>query len=210
MKVIGITGGVGSGKSLVLAYLRDLSNNYPEPPFNNIKTYVIEADKVAHDLQKPGNLCYDAIVSAFGQNILNKDGTIDRKELGSIVFSDENRLMELNAIVHPFVKQYIIQTIDAIGRKQSADYIFIEAALLIEEHYDEICDRLWYIYVNEENRRKRLKASRGYSDEKISQIMEKQLDEATFRKACQVVIDNNNSAEDTYRQIREELACQIS
>lgn len=209
MKVIGITGGVGSGKSTILAYLHNLAEYCTEPPLNNIKTYVIDADKVAHDLQKPGNLCYDAIIHAFGQGILHEDGTIDRKKLGNIVFSDNKRLLELNAIVHPSVKNHIIQTIETIRSGQSADFIFVEAALLIEEHYDEICDELWYIYVNEDNRRIRLKQSRGYTDEKISQIMAKQLDEETFRKACRVVIDNNNSAEDTYRQIREELTCQI-
>lgn len=210
MKVIGITGGVGSGKTCILTYLRQLAVNYPKPPFNQIKTYVIEADKTAHDLQKPGNLCYDAIVAAFGQEILHPDGTIDRKQLGEIVFADEQRLKELNAIVHPFVKKHIIQTIETIRTEQTADFIFIEAALLIEEHYDEICDSLWYVYVSEENRRSRLKASRGYSDYKISQVMENQLSEESFRRACQTVIDNNNSQEDTYRQIREVLACQIS
>ncbi len=209
MKVIGITGGIGSGKSTVLNYLRNLSENCTEPPLNHVKTYVIEADKVAHDLQKPGNLCYDAIVYAFGQDVLMEDGTIDRKKLGSIVFTEERRLQELNAIVHPFVKKHITQTINAIRENQWADFVFIEAALLIEEHYDEICDELWYIYVKEANRRIRLKASRGYTDDKISQIMAKQLDEETFKRACRVVIDNNNSAEDTYEQIREELACRI-
>lgn len=195
MKVIGITGGVGSGKSLVLAYLRKKQG-----------VIVIEADKLAHDLQKQGNLCYDSIVREFGESILDETGEIDRAKLGSIVFSQEEKLLKLNAIVHPFVKKAIIHTIDTIQKEGSCQYIFIEAALLIEERYDLICDELWYIYVKAETRTERLMLSRGYTREKTEAIMKRQLEDAGFLKACQVVIDNNHDIEDTYRQIEEELA----
>lgn len=199
MKVIGITGGVGSGKSLVLAYLEKKAN-----------VFVIEADKLAHDLQKQGNLCYDSIVGEFGLSILSENGEIDRAKLGNIVFSDEKKLLKLNEIVHPIVKNEIIKTIDTIRKKQNFQYVFIEAALLIEEHYDQICDELWYIYVKPHIRMERLAESRGYTKEKTENIMSKQLEDDSFFKACQVVIDNNNSIEDTYRQIEEELGWQNS
>ena len=83
------------------------------------------------------------------------------------------------------------------------EWLILEAALLIEEHYDEICDELWYIYTSEENRRLRLKESRGYSDEKIDNIFASQLSEAEYRSACQKCIDNNGTVEHTYMQIEE-------
>lgn len=197
MKVIGITGGTGSGKSLVLEYVRQ-----------KYRACVVEADKVAHYLQKPGQVCYDSIVNFFGEDILAEDGTIDRKMLGDRVFSNRDELLQLNAVVHPAVRQEIIRIIEERRKENAWDYLFLEAALLIEEHYEAICDEMWYIYVKEDIRRERLKCSRGYSDEKITQMMASQLGEEDFRRACRIVIDNNRNEEDTFRQIREVLACQ--
>ena len=84
-------------------------------------------------------------------------------------------------------------------------FLFLEAALLIEEHYDAICDELWYIYTNEDKRRARLIASRGYSNEKIDQIFKSQLSEETYRRACKVVIDNNGTVEQALEQIEKHL-----
>lgn len=199
MKVIGITAGVGSGKSLVLSWLA--SQTYAP-------TAVIEADKTAHGLQKKGFAGYDAIIRQFGTDILTQDGDIDRKKLGELVFANRTELERLNAILHPLVKEEIVRQIAQLRSEQVVRFVFIEAALLIEEHYDEICDELWYIFTNKENRIQRLKQSRGYSDEKIRQIMDSQLDEGTFRRKCQIIIDNNGSEEDTFKQIREVLEWQ--
>lgn len=199
MKVIGITGGVGSGKSSVLTWLA--TQTYA-------KTAIIEADKTAHSLQKKGTTGYNAIVKQFGTEILMQNKDIDRAKLGELVFSDKEKLQKLNTILHPLVKQEIIRQIEMIRREHKISYIFIEAALLIEEHYDVICDELWYIYVSREKRIQRLKKSRGYTDDKIRQIMERQLDEETFRKNCHIIIDNNGREEDTFRQIREVLEWQ--
>ena len=185
MKVIGITGGVGSGKSRVLSYLEEKHH-----------AVICQADHVAWELQKPGQECYLEIVEHFGTCILNEDKTINRKALGQIVFGDDAQLQVLNAIMHPAVKCEIQKRISqekANGRK----LFFLEAALLIEEHYDEICDELWYIYTSEQIRRQRLKESRQYSDEKIDAIMATQLSEEMFRKACKNVIENNSTFEET-------------
>ena len=185
MKVIGITGGVGSGKSRVLSYLEEKHH-----------AVICQADHVAWELQKPGQKCYLEIVEHFGTSILNEDKTINRKSLGQIVFGNDAQLQVLNAIMHPAVKCEIQKRISeekANGRK----LFFLEAALLIEEHYDEICDELWYIYTSEQIRRQRLKESRQYSDEKIDAIMATQLSEEMFRKACKNVIENNSTFEDT-------------
>lgn len=193
MKTIGITGGVGAGKSTVLGFL--------ETAFQAV---VCEADKVAHMLQEPGEVCYEEIIEEFGCSILAKDGKIDRKKLGSIVFLDEKKLQKLNRIIHPQVKAYIRKKKEE--EKVAGTQIFvIEAALLIEDHYEEICDELWYIHTPDEIRRKRLKESRGYSDARIDGIMKNQKSEEQFRKACDVVIENGEDFKETCIQIKEAL-----
>jgi dephospho-CoA kinase len=194
MKIIGITGGVGAGKSAILAYLKEQHG-----------AIVIEADKVGHLLMAPGGACYEKIIEAFGDGLIKEDQTIDRGKLGAIVFADEKRLECLNQIVHPEVKQWIRNEIKKERIKGETELFVIEAALLIEDHYDEICDELWYIHTSEEIRRKRLKESRGYSEEKIAGIMANQLSPEQFQAACQVVIDNSGMVEDTYRQIDKQL-----
>ncbi len=193
MKVIGITGGVGSGKSRVLSYLEEKHH-----------AVICQADYVAWELQKPGQKCYLEIVEYFGTSILNDDKTINRKALGQIVFGNEAQLHVLNAIMHPAVKSEIQKHISQ--EKENGTRLFLlEAALLIEEHYDEICDELWYIYTDEQIRRQRLKESRQYSDEKIDAIMALQLTEEMFRKACKIVIENNGMFEETCAKLDDAI-----
>lgn len=189
MKVIGITGGVGSGKSSVLSYIEETYH-----------AYICQADHVAWKLQCPGEICYENIVAQFGKTILNEDKTINRKQLGNIVFSDAAQMQVLNEITHPAVKTYIIEEI-ARKQKEGVSLFVLEAALLIEDHYDEICDELWYIYTDEQVRRERLKASRGYDDRKIDDMIAAQLSEEIFRSHCQKVIDNSGTFADTCFQI---------
>ena len=111
----------------------------------------------------------------------------------------------MNSIVHPAVKEYVIRQQEYEKERGELSLLVLEAALLIEEHYDKICDELWYIYTSEENRRDRLKASRGYSDEKIDNIFKSQLSEEEYRKYCAVVIDNNGSVEVAFEQIDKAL-----
>ena len=193
MKIIGITGGVGSGKSRVLSYV--------EEQFSAI---ICQADHVAWELQKPGQKCYLQIVEHFGREILNDDETIDRKKLGQIVFNNNEELLVLNAIMHPAVKEDIRNRI-CNARENGSEYFIIEAALLLEDNYKQICDELWYIYTDKNTRRLRLKESRAYSDEKIDAIMASQLSEEIFRKECQIVIDNSGDFEDTCYQIDEAM-----
>lgn len=124
MKTIGITGGVGAGKSTVLDFLRE-----------TYQASVCEADKVAHELQRPGEGCYQEILKVFGPEILCDDQTIDRKRLGSIVFADVEKLKRLNGIVHPKVKEWIRKKQEEEQRAGTKLFI-IEAALLLEDHYE--------------------------------------------------------------------------
>lgn len=195
MKFIGITGGVGAGKSAILDYLR----NKPD-------TKVMLADEIAHELMVPGTQCYDRLKAEFGtEDIYQKDGFFDRIKLAQVIFSDDEKRKKLNGIVHPAVRKYVIGQAAYERKEGKIKLLVLEAALLIEEHYDEICDELWYIYTSEENRRIRLKKQRNYSDEKISEIFNSQLTDEKFRKACRVVIDNNGTIEAAEAQIEAAL-----
>ncbi|MDE6387187.1 MAG: dephospho-CoA kinase [Lachnospiraceae bacterium] len=194
MKVIGITGGVGSGKTQILTYLQERTN-----------CRIIVADRVAHELEEPGGACYEQIVTLLGEEILGKDGSIIKTEMASRIFSDSNLLIKINEIIHPAVKEYVRKAIAEECEKGQIDYLFIEAALLIEDGYDEIVDEMWYIHTDEPVRRERLKLSRGYSDKKIDAIIKEQLAEEEFYRHCCVVIDNSKALQNAFRQIDEKL-----
>lgn len=192
MMTIGITGGVGAGKTQILSYIEEHYN-----------CKVIRADEVAHLLEEPGHECYDRLAALLGSDILQEDGAIDKRKMAAIIFRDEKKLLGVNAIIHPEVKKYIIGQIRKEKEAGSIDFLLVEAALLIEEHYDEILDEMWYIHTDIEIRSKRLEESRQYSAEKIADIMRGQLSEEEFRKHCSVVIMNNGDLEATYKQIDE-------
>lgn len=192
MRFIGITGGVGAGKSAILDYLA-----------GKPKVKVMLADDIAHELMKPDTECYNKLRELFDSSVFYADGQINNIRMAEAIFNDSSLRDKLNAIVHPAVKEYVIKQYRIEKESGCLEWLILEAALLIEEHYDEICDELWYIYTSEENRRLRLKESRGYSDEKIDNIFASQLSEAEYRSACQKCIDNNGTVEHTYMQIEE-------
>lgn len=193
MKIIGITGGVGSGKSRVLSFMEE-----------EYGAVICQADRTAWELQEPGQPSYRQIAAHFGDAVLNSDGTINRKALGAIVFGDEEELAVLNQITHPAVKAAVRAQI-AEEEKKGTELFVLEAALLLEDHYDEICDELWYIYADRKVRRARLKESRSYSDEKISAMFASQASEEMYRTGCQCVIDNSGAFEDTCARIKEAM-----
>lgn len=194
MKVIGITGGVGSGKSLILNYIKEHYN-----------CEIIMADDLAKDLCKKGELCYKSLVKLLGADVLDKDGQINKSVMAQKIFSDDSLRTGVNNIIHPGVKKFILKRIAYLRRKRTKDFLFIEAALLIEDGYKDIVDELWYIYTDEAVRRNRLKESRGYSDEKIDSIMASQLSEEEFRLNSDFEIDNSGDSEVSFSKIRERL-----
>lgn len=194
MKLIGITGGVGAGKSQILSYIE-----------KRCRCRILLADQAAHEVKEPGQPCYLRLVALLGTGVLREDGSIDKGKMAAAIFSDERLLRQVNEIIHPAVKAYILAEIEKERAAGTKDAFFLEAALLIEDGYEQILDELWYIYADEGVRRERLKASRGYSEEKIEQIFSSQLSEQEFRKHCKVVIDNSRSLSDTYMQIEESL-----
>ena len=161
MKIIGVTGGVGAGKSEILNALA-----------SDWKAVIVKADEVGHLVMEPSGSCYQPIIQLFGKDVVASDGKLDRAKIAACVFGNKELLEQLNAIVHPAVKAYIKNAIKQEQEKNTPIFV-VEAALLIEDHYDEICDELWYIYADEATRAQRLQEHRGYSKEKIAGIFRK-------------------------------------
>lgn len=194
MKIIGITGGVGAGKSQVVSYIKE-----------HYKAVCLLADEVGNEVKEPGGRCYEDIVNLLGQDILLEDGTIDRRRMANKIFEDKNLLNAVNDIIHPAVIATIKEKAAKAKESGEVDYFFVEAALLIESGLTDFVDELWYIYADDKVRKKRLKDNRGYTGELIDSIMAKQLKDEEFRAHADVVIDNSNELEDTYLQIDKRL-----
>ena len=191
MKIIGITGGVGAGKSTVLDYLRE-----------QFHAYVIQADQVGHQVMEPGEICYSQVIALFGEHILKKDKTIDRKAVSDVVFGNEEKLQKLNGIIHPAVRQSVLEEIQLQKEKKTA-IVVVEAALLLEEHYEKFCDKVWYVHTDREIRISRLMENRGYSREKSESIISSQAPDEYFAKHADYIIRNNGDIKDTWLQVEE-------
>ena len=191
--VIGLTGGIGCGKTMILDYLKTEYNSF-----------VIEADKIGHTILEYNTEGYNQVVKAFGDTIVNYDGEnpyIDRKILGSIVFSDKEKLKLLNNITHPLIHKEIENLIT----KCNNQLIIIEAALLLDTSLRTLCDVLWYVYADKNIRLERLQQYRNIDNAKALQIMDNQPADKEFRDECQVIIDNSFDKENTYEQIKINL-----
>lgn len=195
MKVIGITGGIGAGKTTVL---RIMEEHFP------VRTVV--ADEVGHLAYKPGSTTYMQIVAHFGEKILS-DGQkggyaqIDRRVLGAIVMQEKEELSFLNSVIHPFVRSYVMEQLSE-ARVCGCPFFVIESAILIECGYEELCDEFWYVHASEEVRRERLRNDRGYAEDKIDNIYKNQKNEAFFREKCTKIIENNCGKETIIEQLK--------
>jgi dephospho-CoA kinase len=193
MIIIGVTGGMGAGKSRVLAYLEEKWN-----------ARTIRLDDISRDLLARNGLCYEQTIHIFGEVIVKPDGDLDRALIARMIFEDSRLRDRLNALVHPAVKAEVRWIAEEM-RQLDAGLLVVEAALLIEGGYREICDELWYIYADEAVRRERLKSSRGYTDERIDGTFATQLSDNAFRACVDFVVDNSGSFEDAARAIDSHL-----
>ena len=191
MITIGITGGVGAGKSTVLDFLEQ-----------EYQAYVMKADEIGHLVMEPGQSCYEPVIALFGKQVIKNDKTIDRRLVSDVVFSHPDMLEKLNHIIHPAVKEYIRRQL-ALKKEEGQRICVVEAALLLEDHYEEFCDTVWYILTDSEIRIRRLMESRGYTREKSMSIIASQAPEEFFRTHTDYVVTNNTDLEDTWQQIRE-------
>lgn len=191
--IIGITGGIGTGKTTILNIL---SEKYG--------FCVFEADKIGHELMRKDMCVYREIVKEYGEDILDKTGEIDRKKMSDMVFSDKKKLKKLNEIVHPEVINEIKKRIE-IKQNEGEENFVIEAALLIESGCNELCDRVWYIYAEVPVRIERLNKGREMPRKKVLSIIENQLKNEEFADKSDAVINNSFSIENTCSQIEKLL-----
>ena len=191
MKKIGVTGGVGCGKSEVLAYLEEAYG-----------AAVLRTDEISRDLMEPGGDCHDDILALFGPEFVLENGSFDRLKIAERVFREPVLLDRLNAILHPATISRTL-LLEEEAEKNGCPVVCVESALVrvMREKGNETYDELWYVYADEAVRRQRLKESRGYTDQKIDSIMANQPSEREFREACDAVIDNSGAFAETRRQI---------
>ena len=193
-QVIGITGGIGCGKSVVMDLLE-----------KEYGAAVILADTVGHDLMKPGAINYNGILERFGTDILLENGEIDRKKLGALVFGNQDNLNALNQITHPNIINEIQSRINTYLKDDAVTFVCLESAILFDTGLDKLCDTTWYVYANEKVRIERLMAGRDYTEEYCKTVMAKQTGEDVYREKSDIVIDNSGSVNDTRLQIKEIL-----
>ena len=189
-RVIGLTGGIGSGKSTVSRFLAELG------------AVIIDADKIGHEIYRPDTDTWRQLVKIFGSGILAADNTIDRKKLGVIVFGNKQELQRLNAIIHPQITEEIKKRI-AECQRQGVNVIVLDAPVLLEANAKNLVDEVWVVVADEEKVIKRAAARTGLSEQQIRDRIYSQLPNAERTKDARVVINNDGSNEDLGEKIKE-------
>jgi len=189
MIVIGLTGGIGTGKSEVTRIFQELG------------AVLINADQIGHQAYTPHSEIWQEVVKAFGEEILQPSGEIDRKKLGSIVFADPDQLTRLNQIMHPRMARMVAQQIQELG-EQGADVVVVEAALLFEAGWDSLVDEVWSTESPEESVIKRLQSRSGLSQEEAKKRIDSQMSAEERTSRSQVVVDNSGDLVELERVVR--------
>ncbi len=191
MYVIGLTGGIGSGKSTVVRMLEQKG------------AVLLSADAVGHEVYLPGRPAWQEIVDAFGRQVVAEDGTIDRKKLGAIAFSDPQQLQRLNAITHPRMKEMMREKLQA-ERAGGTQVAVLEAALLFDAGWDDLTDEVWVTVVPPELAARRTAERSGLSVEEVLSRIRAQMSNEERIARSQVVIDTGCPLERTRKQVDEE------
>lgn len=189
MLTIGLTGGIGSGKSTVAAIFREAG------------IPVLDADRIVHDVYAPGTAAHSAIVRDFGDKILGSDGTIDRKILGVQIFHNPDKRMRLERITHPEVEKKMREFVETC-RKRRRSLCIIEAALIFEKNRGDLFDKVITVWAEKDSRVERLMKRDGLSAEEILSRIDAQLPLEEKVKMGDFAIDNSGSLEDTRKQVR--------
>lgn len=179
MLVIGLTGGIASGKSTVANILAGLGAR------------IIDADKIAREIVEPGKPAWEEIKLTFGPQYLKFDGSIDRRALGNLIFSDATARQKLNAITHPLIKKEITDRVAVYRKQEPSGVIVIEAPLLLEAGMQPMVDEIWVVTAPEEVRLKRLMARDNLSREEALQRLKSQLPEEERLKYATRIIDTS-------------------
>ena len=193
--ILGITGGIGSGKSTVTDVLK-----------NRYGFRILKTDDMAKELELPGHIVYERLKEEFGEGILmQKDGQIDKEAFARLIYSDDDALEKANGIIHPAVWAEVGRlTKDCKGNMLTGPHAAVETALP-NDYFENLCDKIWYIHVDRAERIKRLMEDRGYTYEKCVGIISNQMSEEAFRSMADEVIDNSLPVEETIKTIGEIL-----
>ncbi len=194
MRMIGITGGTGSGKSVVTALLAEQG------------AFVVDADAISHQVIEKGEEAYRRLVEAFGVEILDENGEIARKKLGAKVFQGGEELVQtLNACTHPVIYERMEQAL-AQAREEGYPLAVIDAPLLLEAPFCDLCDEIWVVSATKEVRLKRIMERDGIDQDHALGRMRAQRDWESYCKTAPVVIDNSTTVEEVKRQVMQLLA----
>ena len=196
MLVIGLTGGIGTGKSEAAKYMVSLG------------AVLIDADVVGHEAYKPHAEAWRRVVEAFGEGILQASGEIDRRSLGAIVFSDPEQLKKLNGIMHPLMAQMVQERIDALGA-EGAEVVVVEAALLYEAGWDSLVQEVWVTDSSEEAVISRLSQRNGMSEEEARRRLASQMSRSERLSRADIVIDNSGDITQMRKVIDELWATRV-
>ena len=186
-KVIGLTGGIASGKSTITDFLR--RQGYP----------VIDADQVVHELQAKGGKLYQVLVAEFGNSILTAEGDLDRKKLGQAVFENAELRAHLSLLQDKIIREELLARRDAL--KQTEDVIFMDIPLLYEADYSGEVDEVWLVYVDKAQQLERLMKRNGFSVQDAENRLNAQLSLEEKRAKAQVLIDNSGVIEETFARV---------
>lgn len=186
-KVIGLTGGIASGKSTITDFLR--RQGYP----------VIDADQVVHELQAKGGKLYQVLVAEFGNSILTAEGDLDRKKLGQAVFENAGLRARLSLLQDKIIREELLARRDAL--KQTEDVIFMDIPLLYEADYSGEVDEVWLVYVDKAQQLERLMKRNGFSVQDAENRLNAQLSLEEKRAKAQVLIDNSGVIEETFARV---------
>ena len=193
MKVIGLTGGTGSGKSVVSKSLAEAG------------AVIVDADKIAHEIILKGEPAYQEIVDYYGTDILDAEGNIIRKKLGEIVFNDKEKLAFLNQCTHKYITAEVKRQIAAAKEAGTATAIIVDAPLLLEAKLETVCDLVWVVYADPEVRAQRVMARDGITYELAKARISNQKSWEEYKSAASAVIDNSKDLVHLKEQMTEIL-----
>jgi dephospho-CoA kinase len=191
MLTIGLTGGIGSGKSTVAQVLGEFG------------APILDADKVAHTTYAPGGPAYDAVIAAFGADIVAADRTIDRKKLGAIVFGKSEQLNKLTSIVWPATFESIRRNVADLRASGAKLPIVVEAAILIEANWQPLFDEIWLVRAPREQVAARIESQRGLKPSETEARIRAQLSDEERAKHAILIIENNGSIEELRELLKE-------
>ena len=193
MKVLGVTGGTGAGKTEVCRILQEQGGK------------IIDADRITRKLQEQGQPVYMEIVSYFGTEILKEDGALDRKKLGGIVFQDRKKLAVLNQIVHRRVSEELKKQVDAYRRGGSVPFVVLDVPIPVEEGFFDTADRIWAVIANDDLRIQRLRRRMGLTEEEAERRIAAQMTNREYEAIADVPIENESGQEELRKLVLLEL-----